>query len=261
MARASESPRRTASPLFDVPPGSRTIGQSIGAAIRAYGDNFWKALALGLAPVLPGAAGYAVYRAGAALVLVVPLVGVLVDVAMTLAFALAVAVVARTRPTRRRAGVAVAAGLTALLPAHLVVVVAGLLGGIVVGLLALVVLAPVWLALLGMSVPAAVAEGLGYRSSLQRARALAQADFRHLWGAMTTLAITWLAGFLMLLMLLVNTSQMNADIAQPLTAVVMLPLLLFGGAVLYQDQLAREQPAVPVDRASAVEPSSRGGAA
>jgi hypothetical protein len=240
MARASESRERVASPLFDVPPVSRTIGQSIGAAIRAYGDNFWKALALGLLPVLPGIAGLLVHSAGVRWRVVVPVTSVFFDIAITPAFALAVAILAPTRITRRTAGVALAAGMTALLPAHLVVMLAGLIGGIVVALLALVLLAPVWLALLGLAVPVAVLEGTGYRASLRRARALAQADFRHLWGAMTTLVIVWLAGFLMLLMLLVNTSKMEGQIAQPISAVVMLPLVLFGGAVLYEDQLARE---------------------
>jgi hypothetical protein len=240
MARASESRERVASPLFDVPPASRTIGQSIGAAIRAYGDNFWKALGLGLLPVLPGIAGILAHDAGLRWAVVVPPASVLVDLAVTLSFALAVGVLARVRLTRRSATFGVAAGLTALLPAHLVVVAADLAGGVVTALLALVLLAPVWLAVLGLAVPAAVVEGVGYGTSLRRARALAQADFRHLWGAMTTLAIVWLAGFLMLLMLLVNTSKMEGQIAQPITAVVMLPLLLFGGAVLYEDQLARE---------------------
>ena len=31
-----------------LPPGERTVGQVIGETIRVYGDNFWRALPLGL---------------------------------------------------------------------------------------------------------------------------------------------------------------------------------------------------------------------
>jgi hypothetical protein len=35
-----------------LPPGERTVGQLVGETIRAYGDNFWRALPLGLALAL-----------------------------------------------------------------------------------------------------------------------------------------------------------------------------------------------------------------
>ncbi|MGZ4397955.1 MAG: hypothetical protein ACXVZ1_06005 [Gaiellaceae bacterium] len=256
MARVSESRQRIPPSYLEVAPESRTIGQSIGAGIRAYGDNFWRALLLAIVPVLPAAAGIAAHSLGVGYRVVVPPTIVLIDVTITLAFAAAAAVVGRARLTARSAAVALAAGLTALIPAHLVVLVGGLIGGVAVAVLALVLLAPVWLALLGLAVPAAVLEGLGYRDALRRARVLAQVDFRHLWGAMTTLAVVCLAGFLMLLMLLVNTSRMDGQIAQPITAIVMLPLLLFGGAVLYQDQVAREShPAGHPPRGAAPDPA------
>lgn len=256
MARVSESRQRIPPSYLEVPPEARTIGQSIGSAIRAYGDNFWRALLLALVPVLPGIAGILAHRAGVGWSVVVPSAGLLIDISITLVFGLAVATVAGVRLTRRSGVVALGAGLTSLLPAHLVVAAADLIGGGLTALLALVLLAPVWLALLGLAVPVAVVEGRGYRSSLRRARVLAQVDFRHLWGAMTTLAVVSLAGFLMLLMLLVNSSRMNGQIAQPITAIVMLPLLLFGGAVLYQDQVAREShPATHTTRGAAPDPA------
>ena len=53
MARRQKRAERPLPP--PLPPAERTVGQLVGEAIRLYGANFWKALALGVPVVVVNA--------------------------------------------------------------------------------------------------------------------------------------------------------------------------------------------------------------
>ena len=73
-----------------------------------------------------------------------------------------------------------------------------------------------WFAFIGLAVPAALVEGLGFRAALVRGRQLGTADYVHALGSLAALVIV-----------------------VGLADVVLSPLLYVGGALLYLDQAAR----------------------
>jgi hypothetical protein len=98
-----------------------------------------------------------------------------------------------------------------------------------------------WFALVGLGIPAAVAEGLGIKAALKRGIELGRADLVHAIGGLATLVlvvgITRIA-----LEILLNTQGGQArEIAVVLADLVLSPLLYVGGALLYLDQKARVQ--------------------
>jgi hypothetical protein len=200
------------------------VGQLVAEALRLYGARFWPSLTLGIGPalVLVGAAELD----GIDRILVVLGVGPLV---LAASYAGAVALV---RPTGRGRYVVVA--LTVGFLAFLPVCVARLwvFGGIYP-------LALAWLALVGLSVPAALVERRGYADALRRGVQLARADYVHAFGSLITLAITIVLTGLVLFFALREGSGQALHVAAVLASVVLAPVFVLGAAVLYVDQAAR----------------------
>ena len=167
MARAASTRRELPPPL---PPEERTVGQLVGEAIRIYGRNVWKALAIGLPVALVNAL---VWAAPAWNPVFVAVVGALLA---TLSYVVACSIVTEQSLRSRNSVVAYCIGVLVFLPFPLLVTLFVLPGLI-------------WLSLFGLSVPVALVEGLGVRGSLIRSVRLARADFVHVLGGLATLAI------------------------------------------------------------------------
>jgi hypothetical protein len=100
--------------------------------------------------------------------------------------------------------------------------------------------AVVWLAFVGLAVPAALIEGTGVRESFRRAVRLARADYVHAIGSLATLVITVFLCQAVLFFLLRDAGDSTAAVAGFLANLVISPLLFLGAAMLYHDQRARE---------------------
>jgi len=197
-------------------PEDRTIGQVIAEAIRAYGNNFWRVLPLGLPLAISTqlSLGHSATVQMIVLFGFAPLVGA--------AFVWACTVVLDARPTA-----------TAFICAVLVFAP-------VPFLIRLVVLPGIaWLALFGLAVPAAMVERLGFRDALQRGRQLGAADYVHALGSLAALIIVVGISELTLISLLRSQGENGQRVAHLVADVVLSPLLYLGGALLYLDQAAR----------------------
>ena len=149
-----------------LPPGERTIGQVVAESIRAYGDQFWKVLPLGiplaivdqLCATQPALVQIAVYLAATPL--------------FVLAYARACSLVYKV-------------------PINRTGVLVGCLIWIVFPFLRALFILPglAWLAFIGLAVPAALVEKTGLRESLARGRALGRADYVHSLGSLATLVL------------------------------------------------------------------------
>jgi hypothetical protein len=219
---ARKRPPRKREPLpAPLPPATRTVGQLVAESIRLYGRRFWPSLALGIGPAVVTVAAYEVgWRAPLAIVVV----GYLA--LMTTSYIGASMLVSGHRPSRRAGATAFLVGVAILLPA--VVLSFGL------GLLALV-----WLAFFGLSVPAAVIEELPLVAALRRGRALGRADYVHALGSLCALGLIAFLTQILLFSLLHGGSRQGVAIAGFLASLVISPILFLGGALLYYDQEAR----------------------
>jgi hypothetical protein len=204
-----------------LPPESRTVGQLVAETLKLYGRNVWLALAVGLAPAIVDLAATELSR-GEALVFV-PLVG---GVLLTAAFVAASVVATESQPERPRLVTAFVTGLLVFLPFPF---------------LASVFILPglVWLAFVGLAVPAAVAEGGGVVASLKRGLELGRADFVHALGSLAALAIIVFLTRAMLFILLRGFGESTERAAAFLADLVVSPLLFLGAGLLYVDQAAR----------------------
>jgi hypothetical protein len=203
-----------------LPPGERTIGQLVAESIRLYGNRFWLALPLGLsvAVVEQAAVGQSANVQTAIVWAGTPL--------LTASFVGASLLVADETPPRRVLLVALAAGTLAFLPVP-VLVRLFILPGVL------------WLAFVGLVVPAVINERLGFRAGFIRARELSLADFGHAAGSLATLAIVFFLTRFSLFFLLRSQGDLVDRIAALLADLVLSPLLFLGGALLYLDQRAR----------------------
>jgi len=196
-----------------LPPGSRTIGQLVAETIRFYGRHFWRSLALGIGPAAVTVAGYytgfhpwlAAVVAGWILLASASYVGACV-------------LVSGIRPPR-------AILLRALLAACLVSL------PFLVGFL--------WLAPIGLAVPAIVRERLPLRRAFRRGLELAKADFVHALGSLATLLLVVFLTQVLLTALLHGASKQSVHISAFLASLVLQPILFLGAALLYDDQAAR----------------------
>jgi hypothetical protein len=218
-----------------LPPETRTVGQLVAEAIRLYGARFWPSLALGIGPGLLGIAAAELH--GATRVVIVVGLGPLV---LASSYAGAVALV---RPIGRGkyVAVALAAGYLAFLP--VCVSRLWIFPGIYLVALA-------WLALVGLSVPAALVERRGYADALRRGVQLARADYVHTLGSLATLAITIFLTGLVIFFSLREGSGQALRIAAVLALVVLAPVFVLGAAVLYVDQAARVESSPRTRRSS-----------
>ena len=199
-----------------LPPSERTVGQLVAETIRAYGDNFLRALVLGvpIAVATQIGLGRGLDVQTMALVAFAP--------AVVIAFLRACSLVHRVRPT----ATAFAVGVLVFVPVPILVRV-------------FVLPAVAWLALFGLAVPAAMVERLGFRAALRRARQLALADFGHALGGLSALVIVVVVSEFTLILLLRSQGENGDRVAHLLADVILTPLLYLGGALLYHDQAAR----------------------
>jgi hypothetical protein len=203
-----------------LPPSQRTVGQLVAESIRFYGDNFWRALPLGL-PI--AVLDQLELGRGAA-----ARVGLFVVAAPFLAFAFAraAAMVGGVSPSRRSVAVATATGTAVLLPAALLFTWFALL-------------AVAYLALVGLVVPVAVLEGGGALRAFRRAGNLGRADYIHAAGSLAALVLVFFLSRLVLVLLLHGQADEAMRVAVFLADVVLGPVLLLGASLLYFDQAAR----------------------
>ena len=203
-----------------LPPGERTVGQLVAESIRFYGARFWAVLPLGLPLALEHLASL-----GQSTTVQTLLLWAFAPV-WTAAYVYACTLSSAERPSWRVLMSAYLAGLIVFLPFPL--------------LLRLFVLPALALfGLLGLAVPAAVAERLDVRTALRRGWQLGRADVVHAIAGMATLALVYGVSRLALLVLLHTQAQQTQDIAGVLADLVLSPLLFIGATLLYVDQAAR----------------------
>lgn len=199
-----------------LPPDKRTVGQLIAESIRFYGAHFWRALPLGI-PVAVADQLSVHESIGVQMVLfwaVTPL--------FVAGYLWACRLMLDAAVTR----VAVAVAVLVWLPFP--------------ALRSLYVLPAIaWLAFIGLSVPAAMKERLGFRDALVRGRQLGLADYVHALGSLAALVIVVGVADIFLSVLLHTQSGATERVATGLSDVVLSPLLFIGGALLYADQAAR----------------------
>jgi hypothetical protein len=210
----------------------RTIGQLVADTIRLYGDRFWRALPLGLSVAVVDQAFHGLPRAWW-----VPLMVTAGAVLMTASYTAASLLALSKRVERRVWGRAMVAGWIAFFPVPAL-------------LLVFILPAVAWLALVGLVVPVILAEQLGLRAAFRRAVELARADYIHALGSLATLVIVYFLTRTMLVLLLRGTGDQTERVAVFLGDLVLAPLLFLGGALLYFDQVARndERRGQPVPR-------------
>jgi hypothetical protein len=206
-----------------VPPAERTIGQLVADTLRYYGDHVWVALLIGIGPAV-----LTVVAARAARDVQVTALFAGWPLLMTVSFVVACFVVHGVRFERTRLATALFVGLVISIPVPLLVTL-------------FVLPAVLWLALLGMAVPAAVVEGTGIRESIRRGFALGRADYVHAAGTLATLVLVVALTQFALFQLLHGLSDQAIAAAAFMASMVITPLLFFGSALLYTDQVARSE--------------------
>ncbi|GIU94289.1 MAG: hypothetical protein KatS3mg012_0746 [Gaiellaceae bacterium] len=226
MARRRQS-RELPPPL---PPERRTVGQLVGETIRCYERNFFRGIAVGLPIAVVNA--FAWSASGGVRYLVVPTAALLV----TLAYVAACAVVLDAPLRSRSALTAFAIGVLVFLPFPFLVAIYVLPG-------------LAYLALVGLSVPAALVERLGVRAALRRGISLARVDYVHVLGGLATLALIVFLTQFGLFFLLREYAENTHRVAATLASLVVSPLVLFGSAILYVDQMARLRSRGPAESA------------
>ena len=204
------------------PPAERLIGQLVADTLRFYGAHFWGSLALGAAPAIVVAVASQLDRSAA---VAVSAGGAIV--AATASYVAASAMVAGVRPPKRTVLVAFAVGVVVYIPALL------LLGLILPGL--------AWLALFGLSVPAAVSERLGFVDSLRRGLDLGRAAFVHALGTLCTLGLLVFVTGQVMILAIYGASGHAIQVTVFLATLVLTPILFLGAAQLYDDQVARAE--------------------
>jgi len=199
-----------------LPPRERTVGQLVGESIRAYGDNFWRALPLGIPLALVDQA--CVHRTSGIQILIFLAAAPL----MAAAYLWACSIVHRVRP----AGWPFLLALLIYLPFPV--------------LRAIYILPAVaWFALVGLAVPAALVERKRLRAGFSRGLELGRADYVHALGSLAALVIVVGIGEITLTTLLHSMGDASGRVSQALADLVLTPLLYLGGAMLYLDQAAR----------------------
>ncbi len=204
-----------------LPPAERTVGQLVAESIRFYGENFWGALGLGVAPAALAVIGAHVSRR-TAVILSPTVFGAL----LSATFVYAAVLVLGSRPPWSRLIVAWLAGWLVFAPVPFLVLLFVLPGLI-------------WLAGFALVVPVLVVEPAPARGAFGRAWRLARADFVHAAGSLLTLGVVVFLTQAMLAFVLRGFGDATTSVAYCLASVVVSPLLFIGAALLYADQVAR----------------------
>ena len=220
MARRGKGERPQSLPP-PLPPERRTVGQLVGEAIRAYGARFWKSLTLGLPVVVANALVWA-RPSGDLQLTLLPITALLISASYVLALGL----VTGTSVRSRAGAVAYGVAFVLFLPVPLLVAI-------------FILPALVWLSLFGLAVPAVLVEGLGVRPALRRGLQLARADFVHVLGGLSTLALVVIISQFSLYFVLREYADNTRMIAAALASLVVSPVVFLGSALLYVDQEAR----------------------
>lgn len=212
-------PRERALPA-PLPPEERTVGQLVAESIRLYGAHFVNAVPLGLvvAAVNQFALEQGREETAAVLVLAAPV--------FTLAFAYASQLATGARASAGSWLVALGVGTLVFVPAALLFPWFALAGVL-------------WLALVGLCVPAAIVERTSFAGSLRRGLELGRAGYVHAAGSLATLVIVFVLTRVGLALLLESQAENTVRTAVFLADAVLAPLLFLGGALLYVDQDAR----------------------
>jgi hypothetical protein len=201
-----------------LPPAERTIGQLVAESIHFYGEHFWQVLPLGL--VLAALDTASLHRS--------VFVQTLILWAFAPVFSAAYVRAATLAQGKPWSWSAFAAALLVFLPFPILVRLY-LLPGLV------------WLALFGLSVPAAVEERLSVRSALHRGWQLARADLVHAVAGLVTLALVYFVTRYALLVLIHGFGDQSQTAAGIIADLVLSPLVFIGAALLYVDQAARAE--------------------
>lgn len=204
-----------------LPPETRTVGQLVAETLRLYGRRVWAALAIGLPVAVLNLVAVGLSRSQ--LLVVLPLLG---SVLATLSYLVAIWVVTGVPVRGRPALVAFVVGVIVFVPFPFLVVLYVLPG-------------LAWLALVGLSVPAALVERLGVKDALARGVRLGRVDYVHSLGGLATLAIVVAATQFLAALVLQDFADNTARAAGFIAGVVISPILFLGAALLYQDQVAR----------------------
>ena len=204
-----------------LPPLTRTVGQLVAETLKIYGEHWKAALVIGLPPALLSAfaAGFSREQT----LTIVPFAGA---VATTASFVIASAVVSGVSLRARGTVPAAIVGVLIYFPFPLLAT-AFVLPGLA------------WFALIGLAVPAAIAEGLGVRDALRRGLALGRADYVHALGGLATLVILVAVTQVAASLLLQGFADNSARAAAFLAGLVLSPVVFLGAALLYVDQAAR----------------------
>jgi hypothetical protein len=214
-----------------LPPETRTIGQLVAETIRLFGNNFWRALPLGLPLAI---LDWVNYKHGSDFQTVILWA---FGPALAAAYIWASALVTDARPTRRQVLTAFAVAIAVFLPFPVLFRLYILPGLVLFGIA-------------GLAVPAAVAERLDVTQALRRGIELARVDLVHSIGGLAALAVVYGVSRGALLVLLHSQGNQAARVAGFLADVVLAPLVFLGAALLYVDQAARARLAHP-DRGGA----------
>lgn len=203
-----------------LPPARRTVGQLVAETIRLYGDHFWLGLGLGLPFLLIDVVS--LDRSVLVQTIVAWVLGPLVCAAYVRASMLVTGAFWSWR--------ALAIALIVYLPFPVLLRIY-VLPGIV------------WLALIGLAVPAYLdGQAAGVGEALRRGIDLGRADLVHAVGGLATLCIVYGVSRGALLVLLHTQGGQAQKIAIAVSDIVLSPLLYLGGALLYVDQKARLEP-------------------
>jgi hypothetical protein len=199
-----------------LPPAERTVGQVVAEAIRTYGDHFWQVLPLGV--VVVGVDAASLHHS----------VGVQTLILWAFAPLFAAAYVRAAAVVRNEvwAWPAFWAGLVVFLPFPVLLRIYVLPG-------------VVWFGVLGLAVPAAVAERLGVGSALRRGWQLARADLVHAVAGLVTLGLVYLVSRYALLVFIHGFGGQGQTAAAMIADLVLSPLVFVGAVLLYEDQRAR----------------------
>lgn len=214
-------PKSSGPPPPPLPPATRTVGQLVAETIKLYGEHWRAALLIGLPAALLSTAATGFDRSQT--LQIVPFAGA---VAATASFVAACAVVSRVPLRSRSAATAFAVGVLLWVPFPFLAAVFVLPG-------------LAWFALIGMAVPAALVEQLGFGAALRRGIELGRADYAHALGGLATLTILVFLTQIAASLLLQNYADNSERLAAFLAGLVLSPVLFLGGALLYGDQVAR----------------------
>jgi hypothetical protein len=224
-------PRRQLPP--SPPPAERTVGQAIAETIRLYGDRFWPSILLGLGPAVL----FAIVQP-LPTVLQLPVAAGAGSVLMTASY-IGACVIAGGPAPRAALWNAFVVGFLIWPTVALLPLLFAASGSVWITLIGPFLPILLWLAYVGLSVPAAVIERLHYRQALARGIELARADYVHVLGTLVTLVITYHLTGGVLFLLLHGTSKLELGIAGFVATLVISPMIFLGSALVYFDQAAR----------------------